>query len=173
MTSKRQVQSKKTCCAIIFFLGLQEWSSSIPPAQVGVEGSVRLLLTENSVLPVPSVTYCQVRNISFERFPRPWQAPSSSCQPDDVYCWTQASSKCCRDDRFWMNELKVIKMMMKIIFLLSEWYYASHPTKLLAIINIKTHGQQFEHRLTIILKQKVKQLKLGGAPHSILNIQLH
>ena len=43
-----------------------------PPDHGGVEDSVRLLLTKNPARSF-SCPWCQVHDISFERFPRPWQ----------------------------------------------------------------------------------------------------
>ena len=43
----------------------------MPPTQGGAEGSVRLLLTKNLACSI-SCPNCQVRGISFERFPRPF-----------------------------------------------------------------------------------------------------
>ena len=59
---------------VIGFLFFFEWCHQLaPPAQGGSKGSVRLLLTKNPVRSF-SCPICQVRGLSFERFPRPWQA---------------------------------------------------------------------------------------------------
>ena len=71
-----------------FFGGYRENRRISPPAQDGAEDSDRLLLTEN---PACTFSYprCQVRGISFERFPRPWQTyrnhPSHSFSHNYAY----------------------------------------------------------------------------------------
>ena len=56
-------------CKDLFFEGWENHRIT-PPAQCGVEGSVRLLLTETP--PVNSVALCRIRGVSFELCPRPF-----------------------------------------------------------------------------------------------------
>ena len=57
--------------SIKFFFGGRDTHGLTPRAQGGVEGSVRLLLTNNATysfsFPLP---LCQIRSVSFERFLR-------------------------------------------------------------------------------------------------------
>ena len=64
----------------LFLVGIREDHRITPPAQGGVKGSVKLLQTKNHIRSF-SRPSCQVRGLSFGRFPPPWQTVGPASGP--------------------------------------------------------------------------------------------